>query len=85
MCSKGCLKFLIYLNCFFFAVFGLTLMALSVIISKSELAKAAGLNNLIAGYGAAFGIAMFFIGSTCWLVASKENYCFTMIVFLFDI
>lgn len=63
-----------------FAIFGATLLGLSVVISKKDFAKAAEIENLILAFGAAFGTIIMLVGLTGWISSCKENLCLVIFV-----
>ena len=79
-CSPRVWKCIINLSGILYAIFGLTLLVLTIVISKKDFAEASGMENLILGYGAAFGSAILLIGITGWLASRNENYCLVVIV-----
>ena len=81
MClSKNFWKFFIYITGGIFAIFGIVLLALAIVISQKDFAKAADMDKIILGYGVAFGVVMALIGLTGWFAAKKESRCLVFIV-----
>jgi len=79
-CSIKVWKCFIAIGGIIFAIFGATLLGLSVVISKKDFAEAADIKNIIFGFGTAFGVVIMVVGLTGWLTSCKENRCLVILV-----
>lgn len=79
-CSTRIWKCFIAIGGIIFAIFGATLLGLSVVISKKDFAKAAEIEDFILGFGSAFGAVIMLVGLTGWLTSCKESNCFAILV-----
>ena len=83
--SKELLKLISYIFSFFFAIFGISLIIISVYISRKDIVRATEADGLIFIYGTSFGALLIILCGTNWFATTRENRCFTLIVILFSL
>lgn len=75
-------KWVIYVTSAILAMIGIAIMVVAIVAADKYFIRAIDMENLVEGYGIAFGVVFIIIGLVGWLSAKCESKCLVVTVLL---